>query len=691
MNLLGNEHLQAQFDPKTGALTHLLHPATGWHVQRRTELAIAPQLFVPLPNRRAHYVGGSDQPAPTIQQTADTIQFHWTSFTSPHVGQLAIECCCRVSLSGEQLRFDTELINHSPYTIESTIWPALGDLTNPAPGEDLDRINLFYNSMQRVPLYPKFPNERGYWGVDHAVQLVSTPDSPFMLISGKRAGLYVAAHGVEADYLIQYQVKLKPGYSTWGATTVPADDEIAGTPVHYELSTIHFPFLPPGGRIQLQPIVLQPYIGDWQAGTDIYKTWRNTWFKPAITPAWAQDVHSWYQVQINAIEDELRCPYRELEKYGAVCARHGITAIQLVGWTQSGQDGRLPLHEVDARLGSREELKAAIARIRAMGVKVVLYEKFTFADISTDWYKAELHQYMSRDCFGNRHGHAGWMYHTPTHLAGINTRRLDSACMHHPGWRALAVREVAHSLELDPDGVLLDESLWHGNDARYCFAQDHGHPVPAYNFGGDALFERELCNMLEQQSPQMLLAGEGCHDLQFRHYALSYTRIYPDHTPVHRYIDPWAPIMAGVIGYDEREAINQCLLFRYIISYEPRNFKGDLEEFPLTLAYGKQVDALRRRYREYLWDAEFQGTRGAQVITANEQSHPTYAIFRHKTSGKPAIVIANQNTTEQISIKVKSPEISRWTSVTPENPKPQNCLDATLTVAPRSAVVLLPA
>ena len=60
--------------------------------------------------------------------------------------------------------------------------------------------------------------------------------------------------------------------------------------------------------------------------------------------------------------------------------------------------------------------------------------------------------------------------------------------------------------------------------------------------------------------------------------------------------------------------INQCLLYRYIISYEPYNFKGMPEDYPLTLAYGKQMDALRTELREYFWDGEFRDKVGATVL-----------------------------------------------------------------------------
>ncbi|MBV9489166.1 MAG: hypothetical protein JO069_05505 [Verrucomicrobia bacterium] len=48
-------------------------------------------------------------------------------------------------------------------------------------------------------------------------------------------------------------------------------------------------------------------------------------------------------------------------------------------------------------------------------------------------------------------------------------------------------------------------------------------------------------------------------------------------------------MMIAVTGFDDREPINQALLYRYIISYEPFNFKGDADDFPSMTAYERKV------------------------------------------------------------------------------------------------------
>ena len=101
--------------------------------------------------------------------------------------------------------------------------------------------------------------------------------------------------------------------------------------------------------------------------------------------------------------------------------------------------------------------------------------------------------------------------------------------------------------------------------------------------------------------------------------------------------------------------INRILMYRYIISYEPGFFKGRLRDFPLTLAYGKKVDALRRRYKAWLWDAEYRDTLGA---TVSSDGASRYSVFR-TADGRRAVVVINQDIAQPVRVEVEIPHLSR--------------------------------
>jgi hypothetical protein len=94
--------------------------------------------------------------------------------------------------------------------------------------------------------------------------------------------------------------------------------------------------------------------------------------------------------------------------------------------------------------------------------------------------------------------------------------------------------------------------------------------------------------------------------------------------------------------------INQCLLYRFVISYEPYNFKGHLDDYPMTVAYGRRMDEVRTELRDYFWDGEYRHKIGATVTVGGEPHHP-YAVYESLTTGMPGVVIANYDNARSIT------------------------------------------
>jgi hypothetical protein len=684
-----NQTLRVSFDARSGALVGLESKLTGWRIQNRRELGRSFVMIVPLPGRRDNPILGEKNPVASIEKSADgkSVAFVWKDLESQYGGQLDITLKSTVTLGEQGLSFESEIANHSPYVVETVSYPILGDLAVPAGEKSLTRENLNYGGMRRAALYPTFVNERGYYGVDYPIQMVPTPHSPFVLVATDQQGLYAGAHDTTNRELIEWTFELKPGYEDSLNEKVPGSKTISGHAVSVVFSITHFPFAAAGESAPLSRVVLRPYKGSWHKGVDAYKQWRSTWFQRPPAPAWVQQVHSWQQLNINSPEDDLRLRYEDLPKIGRDCAKYGVKAIQLVGWNNGGQDRANPSHDTDPRLGTREQLRDAIAQIQSLGVNIILFNKYTWSDISTDWFRKELYQHAARDPYGDYYTHPGYEYQTPTQLSAINTRRFAVMCMNSSKWREVCVREFQKSIDLGAAGILYDE-VFHHSSANYCFAPDHGHHVPADIYAGDALLGAEFRKIAAESGRDFLFAGEDPYDLQFRHYSLSYFRIEADHPPLHRYIDPYQPMMVAVTGFNDREMINACLRYRYAISYEPYNFKGHLDDFPPTMEYGRKVDALRTRYKEYLWEAEFRDTLGA-TVQADGKPYAKYSVFGRSGAGKRAVVVVNQRADKPLTVTVKfEGSKGKLVTVTPERPDPQPS-DGTTTIPPRSAVIIL--
>ncbi|HSZ41890.1 MAG TPA: DUF6259 domain-containing protein [Trebonia sp.] len=648
------EGIRIAIDPRTGAIARLESAETGWRVQDRPALGAGFRLLVPLPGRRNNLVYGQEQDPPSLDRVGATeIVLSWPRVRSRHGGTHPIGVTQRISVDGRRVRFETTIDNRSDRVVENVWAPCLGDLRPPSAGDELRNLCYSYGSAARLRMWPDFENICGYWGVDHPTQMASqdaistgvTPVSPFMLVLARDQGMY-AGVAERTDDLVSWHSELVPGFA----------DTILGTPdpdATIRFSTVHLPFIPPGAAKALTPVVIELFRGDWHAGADIYRALRDTWSPPGTpvspVPAWADEPHSWLQLHVNSPEDELRVPFRDLPEIGRECAAAGVRAIQLVGWAEGGQDHGNPSHTPDPRLGTFAELRDAIAQTHALGVRVVLFCKFTWADRSAARYPS-LAADTIKDPYGDPYNGASYRYQTPTQLLGINVPHLIPMCFGSERYLDICQEEFDKIVQLGAAGMLFDESQHHA-DALLCFDAGHGHPAPWPVYAGD----NELARRFRAQTrhdPGFLYCGEGLYDAEFEQYHLSYFRsATAGHVPLGRYLRPHAPLMTAATGFDDRGIVNQCLLYRYVLSYEPYNFKGRLPAFRRTVAYGQRMDALRTELREWFWDGTFRDTIGAAVTAADGRPHHPYAVYLHRDTGEPAVAVANY-ADEEVSVRV---------------------------------------
>jgi hypothetical protein len=583
--------------------------------------------------------------------------------------------------------------NQSAACVETVYCPYLGDL-QPPPDETWFKTFLYvYASAQEWQLWPTFTNMRGYFGVDYPTQFgqishaLGAPCSPYVLLRGEKQGLYAGVYAPSSE-LVAWHAELRPGYDSSIDARVPETQEIAGKPVHTRFAGVHVPYIQPGEKRSLTPVALQAYQGGWQHGVDIYKSWRKTWMKLPAVPAWASEPHAWQQVHINSPEDELRVRFVDLPRIGAECAANGVKAIQLVGWNDGGQDQGNPSHDPDPRLGTAAELREAIEKINAMGVKVILFAKFTWADRATKRFREDLSRLAIKDPYGDFHVYGGYQYQTATQLLDLNTKRLVPMCFLSDEYLAVCAEEFKKTIAMGANGILFDECLHH-SPALLCFDPSHGHRYGAPVYANDRKLIQNFA-AITANNPDFLYSGEACYDWEMEAYQLSYHRSEnKEHIPLSRYMLPEAQFMTAVTGFNDRSMINQCLLFRYIISYEPYNFKGSLNDYPQTVAYGRQMDQLRTELREYFWDGEFCDAVGAGVTGDKGQIHRPYAVFRSRLSGKIALVICNYADHEPVTVQAAADDgqaLSRYRLVDDPQWRPTA---GGIQIPPRSAAVVL--
>ena len=657
--VLENDTLRLEFNRENGALIGLAAGQGGWEILNRPHLGLSFQLLMPLPGRRNNPVYGDKQQASSVELSPDakSVTFIWNSVTSEFGGAHDVTITLDVRLTERQAIYAMTIENRSDLFIENVYCPYLGDVQRPPAADWFKTFVYQYATVAEWNLWPTFNNLRGYYGVDYPTQVhqwsaaSGTPMAPYILLRGEKRGLYIGTNAPETE-LVAWHLELRPGYGSSIDARVPEQSAISGKDVATRFAAVHVPYIQPGETRVLTPIALEAYEGGWQHGVDIYKRWRDTWMKRPRIPQWAKEPHSWQQLHINSPEDELRIPFRDLPKIGEECARHGVKAIQLVGWNDGGQDQGNPSHDPDPRLGTFEELKEAIAKIRAMGVKLILFAKFTWSDRATERFRNDLVRLAVKDPYGDYYHYQGYQYQTATQLLDINTKRLIPMCFNSEEYLRICDEEFRKTVELGADGILFDECLHH-SPTLLCFDETHGHRYGMPTYANDRKLIENFHHISDPANADFLFAGEACYDWEMDTYHLSYHRSEnKEHIPLSRYMLPEGLFMTAVTGFNDRNMVNQCLLYRYIISYEPYNFKGHLDDYPLTMAYGTRMDALRTELRDYFWDGEFRHEVGATVTEDGKPHHP-YAVFINHKNGKSGVVVANYDETRSVTVQIK--------------------------------------
>ena len=223
-------------------------------------------------------------------------------------------------------------------------------------------------------------------------------------------------------------------------------------------------------------------------------------------------------------------------------------------------------------------------------------------------------------------------------------------CFHSDEYIKICKQEFQKCIDLGADGILYDENHHHAH-TLCCFDISHGHRYGVSTYAADERLIDEFRVMLKEQAGdrEFLIAGETSYDFQMNYYDVSYGRTWGrGHIPVSRMMRPNANIMTAVIGFNDRSMINQCLLNRYIISYEPFNFKGLLSDYPATVKYGNMMDKLRTDLRGYFWDGIFQNKVGG-IVMANGDEHPYYTVYKN-ADDMLGMIICNYEEEKSITV-----------------------------------------
>ena len=670
-----NKNTSCTIDLNNGSLKTLTNKKTGWKVISDEKFAQSFTMRITLPDGSSCAIDGKTQEKPEVEINGNQITLTWSNLRCNNTN-LEIGFIGKIDFNdNEGLIYSGEVKNNSDAVVENLVWPYVGDVSIPEGSEKFQQQNINYGNLTATELYPGLNNINGYCAL---------PINSFSLYNNMKEGLYISSKDKDLNEYISCMSKIIPedGLSQIIGGAWSKKNSGERNKMRMEILVTRMIYTQPHSNTKLVDVVLTPYTGTWHIAVDIYKAWRATWFAPPHRPDWITHVNAWQQLQINSSEDYLNFPYRELVSYAEDCKKYGVNAIQLTGWNRGGQDRYVNSYDTDPRLGTAEDLKKAIAECNKIGVNILLFTKFSWVDVTADEFPA-YKNYIAWDQNLEEADHGGYTYNTFTQFKGISLRRFKVLCMSDDSCRATIRKEFQKCLDLGAQGMVYDENQ-HQAGHWMCFNPNHSHKEPAFLYRGADLLGHDFLEMTKKQNPDFFMAGEACYDLLSKYYGI-YTREDVTHTAVMRYIDSELPIACAVVDHYDKNKINSCLRCRYSISYEPRNFKGRLSEFPRIMEYGQKVDNLRRKYSDFLWDGEYRDVLGATV----KGKDMIYSVFKRRSDGKKAVVALNINIRDAIEATISIDNSnSSLIMVSPEKQDPV-VFTGSVKIQPQSAVVIM--
>lgn len=472
---LEREGVRVEVDPSNGAITGIGDRAVGLELIGNRARAESWRLLIPLPERRGHYVRGSDQTLRESRLTDDGITLRWGPLRSD-IGDIDVDVELDIRIVAAQVEFTLSLDNRSDLLIEEAIAPVLAGITRPSDPQEWRIVGpRVISGAWEYPVFDEVPSS--YHGpvksnIAHPypggwVNPMSLGMPWVALEHSDGRAVYVANHDPEVaftTFLVEFDAELRIDGNTQAAFGSAAPQRWplnSGPDSTLTLLWALFPFLEPGERFQGPPVVVRFLPdGGWRAALEHFKQGfdaRTATIEPRHT--WLGDSDAWLGIALMFNDGTIDHHLADLPGIAADAAASGITTLLIVGWSTGGLDKGYPIYRIDPRLGTDDEFREVMQQCRDAGVRVLLFAQLQQVCAETEWFRSEGHRYLVQNAAGDPYYCGGVYYGFNTLLdhLGYSAPQILTANPAHSGFREFVLNELYSMVELGADGILIDK------------------------------------------------------------------------------------------------------------------------------------------------------------------------------------------------------------------------------------------
>lgn len=613
------------------------------------------RILIPQKGYEGNYFNSRDQRVSRIEAAPDGVLLTYDALENKRE-TLPVKVRYRIEAAGGQIHFSIAVDNPTGRPLAEVMYGIIGgqkgigdrvETQSMVPGSNDNLSPVLFSRFR-----PGFFGGGGNFGIPYdSVSYTYPGEMPMGWIdfynTGAGVGYYYANQDPETRLMI-LDFELRPFAK--GAEIKdnwPAPSEVpTGEPIGLTMGWVNMPYLK-NGTFTSGPIALQVHQGDWRQASAIYRTWFDQHFNVKRSPDWLRKENAWQSIILSNSEDQVVHRFDELPKLAADAKKYGITTFEILGWDIGGIDRGYPQYQPDPRLGTPEEFRDALAKMRAIGVHPLIFTNVDVADTATPLFRDKLKQYAVDGRYAPDWHLFGWGEGTISARAGLTPSFMTLVSPAHPEFRQFEMDQYLQLVRDGADGFQIDKS--NGSNTLDFNPRLPVSPDRSLVPGILATFD-ELLTKARAIDPGFSLAAETWSDRSLPYVDVSYMRMgtIDMGSPVLKYTFPeWtATIFATNPG--DYNTINNGMRYGLVWDFAPRHYNESVDE-PLTRPLARYVSELiriRKQYADLLFLGRFNDTMGA---TVHAGANIRYSVFKPLQSGKQgeACVIVNFDTTPQ--------------------------------------------
>jgi len=611
------------------------------------------RILIPQEGYEANYFNSRDQQVSRIEAVPKGVVCIYDSLknereTLPVKVRYRIEALDVPSVGG-QIHFSIEVDNPTGLKLAEVMYGIVGGQKGIGDRLDTESMIPGANNNLSPELFtrfrPGFFGGGGNFGFPFDAQTFTYPGNMpmgWIDIYNRKAGIgYYYANQDPETRLMLLDFELRPfAKGAEIADNWPAPAELpAGEPIGLTMGWVNLPYLSKG-TFHSGPVALEVHEGDWHVASKIYRAWFDEHFTVARPPDWLRKENAWQSIILSNGEDVVLHRFNELPKLAADAKKYGITTFEILGWNIGGIDRGYPQYEPDPRLGTAEEFRDALAKMRAMGVHPLIFANVDVADTATPLFRDNLKQYAVDGLWAPDWTVLGWGEGTISARAGLTPSNMTLVSPAHPELRKLEMDKYLELVREGAEGLQLDKT---DGSSKLDFNKQLAVSPDESMVPGILATFNELITKGRAINPGLSLAAETWSDRALPCVDVSYMRMgtIDIGSPVLKYTFPeWTATIFATTPGDYNE-MNNGMRYGFVWDLAPRHYTASAdEELTRPLArYVSELIRIREEFAGLLLLGRFNDTMGATVTGDVDIRFSVFGPLKMGGQGRAVVVV----------------------------------------------------